>query len=129
MLYFMPFIQTDPSQTSSTTAATLVSNTHATTSIVMATTQMSSVSHTSKMVPTLDSSIQAVYSVATMSPTTTHVTMATTAPSLNVSKIIGVTSKVAITTNVAMPTTVALKIGIGTVTPYSANSELHSSKV
>ena len=90
---------------------------------------MSSVSHTSKTVPTLDSSIQAVYSVATVSPTTTHVNKATTVPSLNTSEINGVTSKVAITTNVAMTTTVALKIGIGTVTPNSANSELHSSKV
>ena len=122
MLYSMPFIQTDPSQSSSTTAATLVSNTHATTSIVMATTLMSGVSDTSKTVPTLDSSTQPVYSVATMSPTTTHVTMATTAPSLNVSKVIGVTSRVAITTNVAMTT------GTVTVTPSSSNSELNSSK-
>ena len=98
----MPFIQTDPSQTSSATAATLVSNTHATTSIVMATTQMSGVFHTSKTVPTLDSSTQTVYSVARMSPTTTHVTMATTDPSLHASKTIGMLSRVAITTSVAM---------------------------
>ena len=125
----MPFIQTDPSQTSSTTAATLVSNTHATTSIVMATTLMSGVSDTSKTVPTLDSSTQPVYSVAMMSPTTTHVTMAPTAPSLNVSKVIGVTSRIAITTNVAMPTTAAMITGTVTVTPSSANSELNSSKI
>ena len=129
MLYSMPFIQTDPSQTSSTTAATLVSNTHATISIVMATTLMSGVSDTSKTVPTLDSSTQPVYSVAMMSPTTTHVTMATTDPSLIVSKVIGVTSRVAITTNVAMPTTAAMITGTVTVTPSSANSELNSSKI
>ena len=93
----MPFIQTDPSQTSSTTAATLVSNTHATTSIVMATTQNVGCLHTSKTVPTLDSSTQPVYSVARMSPITTNVTMATTAPYLNISKVISMIPSVATT--------------------------------
>ena len=156
-LFFILFLCTGPTQTSSTTAPPLTSNIHATTSIVVTTTQKLRVLDASKTVPhdgtdaSLDSTsltrsnIQLVYTTAMPSPFTTDVTMANKAPTRAMKNTIDMKSSVTMMTSVAMTTTtstvtltegsnkvvtnVISTVPTSTVTPMASSSVVYSSKV